>query len=126
MPNWLILFGILGGIFVLIVPVFEKKEKEKNEKRELLVNEAQNKLKPVLLRLFKENDECTYSSEKYLFGAPCKELESEYAKIAASYANKGMDFPGYKMTESKILNLIRNLSNKQIQQLIYNLDNGEY
>ena len=27
MPNWLILFGILGGIFVLIVPVFEKKEK---------------------------------------------------------------------------------------------------
>ena len=125
MPNWLILFGILGGIFLLVIPIFEKKEKEKNQKRESLVNEAQNKLKPILLRLFKENDECGYYG-KYSFSAPCKELESEYAKIAASYANKGMDFPVYEMTESKILNLISNLSNKQIQQLIYNLDNGEY
>lgn len=92
--------------------------KKKNEK---LIIEAQTKLKPVLVEIFKENDECGYYG-KYLFGAPCKELEGEYATMAASYANKGMDFDLSGLDETKILGLISNLSEKEIQEMILSLD----
>ena len=42
--------------------------------------------------------------------------------MAASYANKGMDFDLSELDETKILGLVSNLSDKEIQEMILNLD----
>ena len=116
MDPWIIILGVLGALYLFIIsPYQEKIQKEKKEKKEKLVLEAQKRLQPILAK-----GRESYLG-KHLFEAPCKELEGEYAKIAASYANRGMDFPLNTMTESKILGLIWNLSNEEIQEMISNL-----
>jgi len=123
MPNWLIVLGILGGIFLFIALIIEKKEKEKNEKRKLLVNEAQKKVKPILKKGFE-----SYMG-KHAFDAPIKELEKLYRDYHISYKPPSFDWNtefegGYDVphpSDNEVLKLIELRSTSELNEIIEKL-----
>ena len=126
-----LILAVVGvvGVFFWLGLHDDKKEKQKEKERQVLIQEAQEKLRPILEK--GPPYPIGKNGKQPLFVAPVEELVEEHARVARSYAIRGQDEDYFNDDErgssvEKELRLVTMLKTEQLKSMISNIDGMPY